>query len=282
MFHAELFSGSIATGAGAPVQVPFFAPDSVLTPIQLGVQVSPTLRYLHSVAGVGAHLAIVRAQANSMLPFPYNTMEPNNRGAGFESPPRIWDYSRFPIQLKPTEEFDIFASQDSGGAETQYVMVQFSDGLPSPIAVAVNPSGMADNPAMPGRFFSVRWSTATTLTAGQWTQVIPLFDQSLYAGSYQLLGARVKSATGLFFRMFPSQGPGWRPGGVCVNSFDAMDPYNQRYQPTYGNQPGGWGVWLNFFSNTPPKVEILATAADVAQEGYFDVVYTGPTVTGGL
>ena len=282
MFHMELFSSSIATGANTFGQLTYFTPDNILAKQVNGLQVSPTLPFLHSYGGVGAHLVHVRAQANSMLPFPYISSSPNNRGSAFESPPRMWDFSKWPLALKPTEEFDIFASQNSGGNETEYVAVQFCDGPPTPLGVAVNPTGIAAAPSMPGRFFSAHWTATTTLTAGQWSLVQPAFDQSLYAGYYALVGARCFSATGLFFRMFPSFGPLWRPGGFCVQAYDGMDAMNQRYMNSFGMEPGGWGVWLTFYQNVPPQVEFFATSADTAEEGWFDLVYLGPQVTQGL
>lgn len=282
MFHAELFSSSIATGAATFAQLNYVQADAILTAIINGVQVSTTLPAVHSVIGVGAHLDEVRVQANSMLPFPYVTINPNNRGGVTESPPRIMDFARWPMFLKPTEELDVFATQDSGGAETEYVLVQFCDGQPTPLPIAVNPPGMPAAPTTPGRFFTAHWTAATTLTAGAWTKVQPAFDQALYAGSYALVGARVKSVSGIFFRMFPAFGPLWRPGGACVQSFDGMDPFNQRYMNAFGPYGFGWGVWLNFYQNTPPAVEIFATAADAAEDGWFDLVYLGPQVQQGL
>jgi hypothetical protein len=276
MFHAELFSSSIASGANTFAQVTYFTPDNILPKLVSGMQVSPDLPYLMMVAGVATNLVHVRAQANSMLPFPYPALSPNNRGSAFESPPRVWDYSAHPIKLKPTEEFDIFATQNSGGAQTVYVLAQFSDARRDALPVQINPPSMIDNPAVPGRFFSVHWTASTTLSAGAWTQVQPAFDQSLPAGTYALVGARCFSATGLFFRMFPSMGPKWRPGGICVQAYDQMDPANQRYFSSYNQQPMGWGTWMTFFQNVPPQVEFFATAADTAEEGWFDLVYLSP------
>jgi hypothetical protein len=282
MFHLELFSSSIATGANSFAQVTYFTPDNILPKIVSGVQISPDLPFLMWYAGVSANLVHVRAQANSMLPFPYISSSPNNRGTAFESPPRTWDFSAWPIPLKPTEEFDIFATQNAAGAQTVYVAVQFSNGMLDRIPVQVNPPGIKDSPAMPGRFFSAHWTAATTLAAGGWTQVQPLFDQALYAGYYALVGARCFSATGLFFRLFPAMGPKWRPGGICSQAYDQMDAYNQRYSSPYAQSPGGWGVWLTFFQNVPPQVEFFATAADTAEEGWFDMIYLGPQTTPGI
>lgn len=281
MFHLETFSSSIATsGASTFQQLTYVAADSILQRLVNGVQVSMQLPYLKAILGVGAHLCYVRAQAPSMLPLPYVTCGPNNRGAAFESPPRIWDLTSSPIPLRLTEEFDIFVTQNSGGAETEYVAVLFTDNQntpPPPVTTTVTTNGN-------GRFFSLHGVASATLTAGAWTNVPAssfTFDQPFPAGLYALVGARAFSATGLFFRMFPQYNPLWRPGGACVQAYDQMDPFNQRYLPEYGPTGYGWGQWLQFFSNTPPGVEFFATAADVAQEIVLDCIKISDTTIQG-
>jgi len=281
MFHVEMFTSSIpTTGANTFQQLTYNFVQSHILPQQVnGLQVSPDLPNLMFVAGLGANLVHVRAQANSMLPYPYPALSPNNRGTSFESPPRFWDYSAAPIPLKPTEEFDIFVTENAAGAQTEYVIAAFTDGSLQPLPVQVNPPGITINPASPGRFFSAHWTASTTLTANNWTLIQPAFDQPLFAGSYGLVGARFFSATSIFFRMYPSMGPKWRPGGLAVNAYDQMDPTGQRY---FGASTplarAWWGIWLQFFQNIPPLVEVYATAADVAEEGWFDLVYLGPSV----
>lgn len=278
MFHLELFSSSLATGANTFQQLTYFSSDAILPRLVNGMQVSPDIPYLLAIMGVGANLVHVRAQANSMLPFPYPTLSPNNRGTAFESPTRVWDFSRAPLPLKPTEEFDIFASQNAAGAQTEYVACLFSDGHPTAIPGTLNPHQITLNPATPGRVFSVHWTASVTLTAGNWTLVQPAFDQALYAGYYALIGARVFSASGLFFRMFPAMGPKWRPGGTCVQTYDGYEHPSQRGFNALNSQFAGWGSWLTFYQNVPPQCEVFATAADTAQEGWYDLVYLGPQV----
>ena len=282
MFHMELFSSADATsGANTFIQLTYFTPDNVLPKLVNGMQVSGSLPFLHSVAGVGTSMVHIRAQAPSMLPFPYTAMSPNNRGSAFESPPRIWDFSRTPVPLRVTEEFDIFVSQNSGGSETEYVAVQFCDGPGTPLSVVVNPPSIVQNQTTPGRFFTVHATASTTLTAGKWTQVQPSFDQALPAGSYAVVGARAFSATALFFRLYPAMAPLWRPGGVAVQAYDQMDAYNQRYIASYGAIPASWGVWMTFYQNVPPQIEFFATSADTAEEMWLDLVYLGPQTTPG-
>lgn len=271
MFHLETFSSSIASGINTFAQVNYVAADAVLQKLVNGMQVSAMLPKLMAVMGVSGNLGHVRAQAPSMLPLPYISLSPNNRGTAFESPPRIWDFSGTPIPLRLTEEFDIFATQNSGGAQTVYVSCLFTDGVRTP------PPPVRQGPTVngDGGFFTLHGTATTTLTAGAWTNIPAsgiTFDQPLPAGLYSLCGARVLSATGLFFRMFPQVAPLWRPGGAAVQAYDQIDPFNQRYLPEYGPVGFGWGEWLRFYSNTPPGVEVFATAADTAEEVWFDLI----------
>src|SRR5260370_36201897 len=104
MFHVELFSSSIASGANTFAQLIYISADAILPKLVSGVQVAPGLPRVMFVAGVSANLAHVRIQAPSMLPFPYPTLDPNNRGTAFESPPRVHDLRSRNIVLAPTEE----------------------------------------------------------------------------------------------------------------------------------------------------------------------------------
>ena len=261
MFHVELFSSSIASGATTFAQVNYVQTDAILPKLVNGVQVAPGLPRVMCVAGVSANLCTIRIQAPSMLPFPYPALGGNNRGTAFESPARVHDLRERNITLAPTEEFDVFATQNAGSAQTPNILVGFWDGA------------LAQRPV--GRYFSVHWSASTTLTANAWTLVTPVFDQGLPAGFYAMIGARTFSATALFFRMFPAMTPLWRPGGTAVQAYDQLDPPNQRGHDIAALEGGWWGEWLRFYQNVPPQVEIYATAADSAEEGFFDLVQVG-------
>src|SRR5258708_9332504 len=117
---------------------------------------------------------------------------------------------------------------------------------------------------MKGRrgFFWVHGTASPTRSVGAWTNLAAsaiACDQGFPSGSYALVGVRAFSATGLFFRLFPQSEPLWRPGGITVQAYDSLDPPNQRYLPEYSSSAAGWAVWLTFFSNTPPGIELFAT-----------------------
>ena len=156
----------------------------------------------------------------------------------------------------------MYASQNSGGSETEYCAIQFTDN------VKIGP------PA--GTAFTVHATAATTLTAGAFTGVVPVFDYALPAGTYALVGMRVFSASALFFQMLPASGPLWRPGGMAVQAYDALDPPAQRYNGWLPGFNPSWGDLVDFRQNVPPQVNLFATSADTAEEFWYDLIYVGP------
>jgi len=278
MFHLETFSSSIATGANTFAQLTYVAADAVLQKLVNGMQVSADFPFLAMVSGVSANLVHIRAQAPSMQQFPYITIGPNNRGTAFESPPRVMDLFNQPLALRVTEEFDIFATQNAGAAQTPFVLTTFSNGHIDRPAIQINPATIQQNPITPGRFFTAHATATQTQVANAWTQCTLAFDQALFAGYYAIIGARAFSATALFFRLFPAMNIRNRPGGIAVQAYDQLDPAGQRAIPYTGGILAPWGVWLNFYQNVPPKIEMFATAADAAQEFWLDLVYLGPQI----
>jgi hypothetical protein len=261
MFHLEYFSSSIATGASTMAQVTAVY-NGVVPKLNNGFQTPAALSYVHSVFAVGAHLVRARIQSPRFLPFPYPDLNPGNRGTAFESPVRAFDFSTNPFPLNATDEIDMYASQNSGSGETEYIALQFTDNVKIPV-----PSGQS---------FTVHSTASTTLTAGAFTAVQPVFDYALPAGTYALAGVRAFSATAYFFQMLPVQQPLWRPGGIGVQAYDQLDPPGQRMYSYLGINMWNWGVWLAFRQNTPPAINHFATSADTAEEYWYDLVYMGP------
>jgi hypothetical protein len=259
MFHMEGFSVSDTTsGANTYVQALYITTNIVLPSQNNGVQVSPQLANLHSVFGLGASMTHVRVQTPAFLPQPYPNLDPVNRGTALESPPRIKDFSSRPLPLGPTDEFDVYVAQNSGGTETERVFVNFTDGVLMPV------------PA--GKVFTVHATSAITVTANKFTPCIPVLDYPLPGGQYALVGARAFGATAIAFRILPSMGPIWRPGGVAVQTYDQLDPPGQRIFGWDGNPGATWGVWMTFYQNVLFQVEMFCSSADTAQEFDFDLV----------
>jgi hypothetical protein len=280
MFHAELYSSSLSSGAANTFQqVNAITSDNVLPTQNNGYTVLQQLPYLMCAIMIGTNAVHLRPQSNSMLPFPYITSTPNNRGAAAESPVRMLDLTLTPLPLRPTEEFDIFASQNSGGAQVQYVLVCFCDGPPSPLTFPLMPGNILSGQVQVGRAFTVHATGTTTLGASAFTAVPLTLDQTLPPGTYALIGMRAYSATGKFARLFPSVPPQWRPGTICTQAYDAMDPWYARAWPIFGGRVvAPVGIWATFPQNVLPQVEFYATSADTAEEVWFDLVYISTQV----
>lgn len=272
----EAFRSTLTSGVTNVLQqVTYVSAGAILAPSALGLQVSANLSKLNALWGIGANLERVQAQAASMLPLPYPDYEPNNIGTAVETPAKVWDFTRAPKPLRPTETFNIFASQTSAGSEAETIFCEFTDG------VIVQPPPLAAGPAMNGNgmFTTVHATASTTLTANAFTQVTPVLDLPLPAGNYALLGARVLSAGALAFRMKPINEPLWRPGGVAVQAADAFDAPGQRFVNPLTGQMSHWGVWFTFFQNTVPNVDIWSHSADTVENFWFDIIKLSDIVT---
>jgi len=272
----EAFRSSLSSGVTNVLQqVTYISAGAILSPSGNGLQVSAALSKIHSIFGVGATMENISPQAASMLPLPYPNLAPNNIGTAIESPAKFWDWSRNPKPLRPTETFNIFASQTSTGAENELVFVQFTDGL-----VTAAPA-LAMGPAINGNgMFTTAHATATaTLTANAFTQVTPILDLPLPAGTYALVGVRVMSAKAMGFRIKPINEPLWRPGGSAVQAPDQLDPPGQRFINPLTGVVSHWGVWITFFQNTVPNVDIWSTAGDTKEDFWFDIIKLSDIVT---
>ena len=257
-FHTCLFTSSNGTsGATTFIQTNFKA-DAIVPTLNNGLQVPKQLNKLAFTAGVGTSLCNFRAQTPAFLPYPWPAFGPTNRGSAFESPARHWDGFRTPLPMNPTDELDIFTCQNSGGAETEYVAVSLSDGVITP------------PPA--GRFFTVHATGSTTVTNAAFSLCSLTFDQAIPAGLYAVIGARAFAAHALFFRLAPAMEPLWRPGGTGVQTYDQMDPWGQRAFMNGNQLVAPWGVWMTFYQNVPPQLDIFCTAADTAQEVWLDLI----------
>ena len=275
-YTLEAFRSSLASGVTDVFQqVTYISSGAILAPSASGLQVSAALSKLALVFGVGAHLEQIQPQAASFLPLPYPTLAPNNIGTVMENPPKAWDFIRAPKVLRPTETFNIFASQTSAGAETETVFTMFTDG------VIIQAPPVSQAPTLNGNgMFTIAHATATTtLTANAFTQVTPVLDAALPAGLYSLVGMRYQSATALAFRIKPINEPLWRPGGIGCQTADQLELPGQRFINALTGSISHWGEWLKFFQNTVPNIDCWATGADTKEDFWFDLIKISDVVT---
>jgi hypothetical protein len=127
---------------------------------------------------------------------------------------------------------------------------------------------LSDGPVTPvnGEIYTVRVTSATTLSVNNWTNGTLVFDQQLPVGKYAIVGAHFYGTNLLAYR-FVFQGSTPRPGGLAVSSAN--------FQPFTNSRFGAWGVFGEFSHNTPPTVDFFGVAADTSQVGVLDLIKTG-------
>lgn len=251
MFSLLAFDSSIAAGT-VLVDCKSIV-DQSATQSGDGYIVADPLNQIVMAYGFGTNLTRVQLQTPTLALLNDPDIQPVDTAAPTAgSAPALVQFKDYPRKMKATETLQAQVIQSNAGAEQIIVGVWIADGPLKPLAGA--------------EIMTVRWTGTTTLTANAWSSVIPTLGQNLLPGKYQIVGARMKGATAVLFRMIV-QGYAPRPGGVAVTLDTAQDPPGQRY--------GGWGVWAEFQSNLIPNIEVLATAADTAQTGWLDLVKTG-------
>ena len=194
----------------------------------------------------------MRFTSPSMLEFGFEEyISSIGTGLTFGNPPQITDKRSNPISLTEQEAIQNELYNNPGSAAYSYAFMNLADGPVSPI--------------VGGPVRTVRCTSASALSAGQWASSALTFPVSLRAGNYQCVGARVNSTNGVVFRLL-FQGSPWRPGGIVVNDEAEIGNDVQRQ--------GRLGVWGEFDSRTTPQIEILGVT-DSAQVVYLDLVYLG-------
>ena len=246
--HLALYYASLA-GNAALTQLNALG-DVVITSTANGYLVPPVINRVFRAAGVGGLLTRAQLNSSSIRDFTPFDLAPVNSGAVISTPAVFQDFRRNPIPLRTNEELDAFILNTGVGPTKTTVAVWFCDQAPQPVS---------------GRVFTVHWTSANALAAADaWSQVTPVFDNGLPSGTFAIVGGRVESATGQFYRYIPKGGNPYRPGSFCSQAVGGQVTDQDRY--------GGIGEWLRFDNTNPPLMEIFALAADATQAGYMDLI----------
>ena len=251
MFHLALFSSAIAS-ASANQQVTNVS-DPVIATSASGFLVPGTINKFMRAAGVGNILNRFQLSSASLKKYAPFDGNPANVGTVIASPARALHFERNPIPLSVNEELDAFATNSAVTSTQTSIAVWFCDGPISPITG--------------GQVFSVHWTASVTLTANAWTPLSFVLDNGIPAGTFSIVGSRMKSAGALFHRFIPRGGAPYRPGTFAVQAFGDYSLDMDRY--------GGLGEYLRFTNTTPPQIEVFSSSADTAEEGFLDLIQVG-------
>lgn len=178
-------------------------------------------------------------------------LEPIINAIVFGSPPEILFHPLNPIAVQPDESLNLLMQTDqAAGNADHYGLVWFGDGPQQPVT---------------GSMFSIRATSAITLSAGAWVNGNLTFAQTLPAGRYQIVGMRARG-TNLVAARLAFVGSPWRPGVPAVNAIADRDPSVFRY--------GKSGIFGEFSQTVPPTVDCLGVT-DTAQNYIFDLIKVG-------
>ncbi len=197
--------------------------------------------------------SVTRARINTphlrTISLPY--INPFQRAAAPPALPNIADFRGNPLDILAIDQIGIEESNDLAmGNENTYAGLWMYPG---------------DMNAAPGPSYTLRGTAALTLTVGTWVAGAITLDQTLPAGTYEVVGMECICNDGVFARLaFPNQVP--RPGVVCRPTIAAQAWANMfRF-----GQAGKFGSFLTY---APPQLEVLGLAAGAeTPEVYLDVV----------
>lgn len=151
------------------------------------------------------------------------------------------------LVLTPTENFQLFASEDATGASDIFGLIALK--TPGPL------------PAMPGGDIRVLRATAQqTLTLNEWTTFTPTLEHDLEPGTYTLVGfipisANIIAARAIF------TGQGYRPGVPGRVTYTGGDiEFDEKFYDKLMWYPMG-----SFTHISPPQFQFLTNATDSSE-----------------
>ena len=206
---------------------------------------------LSNVAGVYAicatmtRAALVSPSIRRRYPFEFF---PIDAAATPTDPWHFHDVAQQVISLDVDESLNFQFAESGAGAQRGSGLVWLSDG---PITPDSN-----------GEFFTIRATGTTTLATYAWTNCTLTFNDTLPAGTYEIVGMHAISAGAIAARLVIPQYP-WRPGVICSTGVNVFSGTQVRY--------GNYGVFGSFTHMTPPTVDFLSSSADTSQTVYLDL-----------
>jgi hypothetical protein len=196
----------------------------------------------------GASITEARLTSPSILRVFEHQSAPLNVGAEPLSPLPYADLAENPIPLVVSEAVRSRMRGSESSAEYKVMLALLG-------AAPVTPAKLP--------YRTVRATASTTLTAYAWTNAAITFDQTLPAGSYNIIGMRAQS-TGLIAARVVIPGYAWRPGVIGFDSVADIEPLRFRF--------GNMGILGTFRHDSPPTIDFLSSSADTSEEVYLDLV----------
>jgi hypothetical protein len=248
MFHLIAYNGSVAAGTNFSYVAP--VADSQVRVEGNNVIVPPGMNHLLAVYSASAHLAQARLETPSLRRTMLLEVVPVYSGGFVGTPDHVNRFIDSPITLDESEPMRFLAKHSAVGSEVVVGLVWLGDGPISPVV---------------SEYFVSRAIGQEVAGDGVWENVSITFDQTLPAGKYTVIGARVELNGGVSFRL-SFVGQSWRPGWLIDQSVGGVSSRDAR--------GGRLGVWGEFPHDQPPTLDVFSNSPGNPIV-YLDLVKTG-------
>jgi hypothetical protein len=243
---AAYYESLITTGVLTKISA---VPDQAIFTSDDDVRVPSGMANLIAEAGLsgGGTATYAQVQSPSLRQLANQDVDPIALAVKFSVENQLQWHGDNPRSLQASESVNFTINSNDSVAAANYGLIWLSDGAVSPTR---------------GRIFTVRATAAAALVAGTWVNAAVVFDTSLPAGTYQVVGFRAESANLVAARIV-FIGAAFRPGviGDTGPSTNLM-PYARN---------GNMGVFGQFNVDQPPTVDFLGVT-DAAEVVVFDLI----------
>jgi hypothetical protein len=248
MFHLIAYRSVVPVGTSLSYITP--VADSQVRVEGNNVIVPPGMNHLLAVYAASGYLAQARLETPSLRRTMLLEVVPVYTGEYVGTSDHVNRFIDAPLTLDESEPMRFLAKHTNTGSETAVGLVWLGDGPISPVV---------------SEYFVARAIGQEVAGDGDWENVSITFDQTLPAGKYAVIGARLELTVGIAFRL-SFVGQSWRPGWLIDRDIAGVASRDAR--------GGRLGVWGEFPHDQPPTVDVLASAGGTPVV-YLDLVKTG-------
>jgi len=253
MFHLVAYLHYIPPGTEFKYINPI--PDSQLRIEGYNVIVPEGLNHVIAVYAGGHYIERARLETPSLRRNMLLEIAPIFRGEYVGKWDHVHIYKEAPLTLDASEPMRFLAYHNDTNARGVLGLVWLADGPITPVV---------------SEYFVARAICGNINRTGEWVNVSITFDQTLPAGRYQVIGARLQMASAIAFRL-SFVGQSWRPGWLACRPFvpttlaiskeetqQAILAYEEISSTVdYPIRGGRFGVWGEFPHDQPPTVDVL-------------------------
>jgi hypothetical protein len=248
MFHLVAYRSLVSVGSAFSYVTP--VPDSQVRVEGNNVIVPPGMNHLLAVYAASDALARARLETPSLRRTMLLDVIPVYSGGLVGLSEHVNQFVGAPLTLDESEPMRFMAIHSGTAAEEVVGLVWLGDGPITPVV---------------SEYFVAGATASRANGTRDWENVSIAFEQTLPAGRYAVIGARVEMVGGVAFRL-SFVGQSWRPGWLIDQDVAGVASRDAR--------GGRLGVWGEFPHDQPPTVDVITYSAGYPHV-YLDLVKTG-------